>query len=151
MLLGAASGAIAGSAGAGLVSALSTLGMPKEKATVYQTRLQAGEFLVLVEVPAVKSGEFRLLLESAGGEEIHQSNLTLPRPCEGPCNSPEDLSPEIRSHLSPSAQRIFVDQYNAALDKTQDESKAEQAAWHTIHERFDEDEAGVWARDKVLS
>lgn len=44
LLLGAASGAIAGSAGAGLVSVLATLGMPEDKAAVYQTRLQAGEF-----------------------------------------------------------------------------------------------------------
>jgi hypothetical protein len=36
LLLGAASGAIAGSAGAGLVSALVAWGMPEEKATIYQ-------------------------------------------------------------------------------------------------------------------
>ncbi len=55
-LLGAASGALAGSAGAGLVSALVTLGMPEEKAAIYQTRIEAGDFLVAVEVPADKSG-----------------------------------------------------------------------------------------------
>ena len=70
-LLGAASGALAGSAGAGLVSGLVALGLPEEKAAVYQTRVEAGEFLVAVEIPADKSGEFQLLLESAGGEEIH--------------------------------------------------------------------------------
>ena len=37
VLLGAASGAIAGSVGAGLGSLLMTLGMPEEKAAIYQT------------------------------------------------------------------------------------------------------------------
>lgn len=44
VLLGAATGALAGSAGAGLVSTLATLGMPEDKATVYETRLKAGDF-----------------------------------------------------------------------------------------------------------
>ncbi|MBE9020726.1 hypothetical protein IQ272_32290, partial [Chroococcidiopsidales cyanobacterium LEGE 13417] len=44
-LLGAATGAIAGSAGAGLASALATLGMPEDKATIYQTRIEAGDFM----------------------------------------------------------------------------------------------------------
>ncbi|MDQ2098705.1 MAG: hypothetical protein QQW96_13780 [Tychonema bourrellyi B0820] len=40
-------GAITGSAGAGLVSALVALGMPEDKATIYQTRVEAGEFLAI--------------------------------------------------------------------------------------------------------
>ncbi len=44
LLLGAASGAIAGSIGAGLLSVFSASGMREDKAAVYQTRLQAGEF-----------------------------------------------------------------------------------------------------------
>jgi hypothetical protein len=44
---------IAGSAGAGLISVLITLGMPEDKATIYQTRLQAGEFFLMAEVPSV--------------------------------------------------------------------------------------------------
>jgi len=106
-LLGAASGAIAGSAGGGLASFLTTLGMSEEKAAIYQTRLQAGEFIVMAEVPADKSGEIQVLLESAGGEEIHISEKTLPRPCPGRCNGIQDLSPEVRSHLSEEAQRVF--------------------------------------------
>ena len=51
-ILGAASGALAGSADAGLDLALLSLGLPKEKAAVYETRMQAGEFLMVVEVPA---------------------------------------------------------------------------------------------------
>lgn len=151
LLLGAASGALAGGAGAGLVSVLSTLGMPEEKAAVYQTRLQAGEFLIMVEVPADKSGEYQLMLESAGGEEIHVSDTTLPRPCPGRCNGAADLSPEIRSHLSESAQKTFIERYNKVFDETEDEMKAEQAAWVTIHDRYDEDENGFWGAAKADS
>ncbi|MGH2413813.1 MAG: ChaB family protein, partial [Microcystaceae cyanobacterium] len=140
VLLGAASGAIAGSAGAGLVSVLTTLGMPEDKAAVYQTRLQAGEYLIMAEVPGDRSGEYQLLIESAGGEEIHTIEKALPRACAGTCNSPEDLSPEIRSHLSAEAQGTFVERYNTVIKETNDETKAEQAAWQTIHQQYDEDE-----------
>ncbi|WP_315787569.1 ChaB family protein [Fischerella sp. JS2] len=150
LLLGAASGAIAGSAGAGLVSVLATLGMPEDKAAVYQTRLQAGEFLVMAEVPADRSGEFQILMESAGGEEIHTMETALPRPCPGRCNSPEDLSAEVRSHLSPEAQNTFIERYNAVLDETNDQTKAEQAAWEAVHQHFDEDDNGIWSKKKVV-
>jgi cation transport regulator ChaB len=149
VLLGAASGAIAGSAGAGLVSVLTTLGMPEDQAAVYQTRLQAGEFLLLAEVPSDRIGEFQMLLESAGGEEIHVSEKILARPCPGPCNHPDDLSPEVRAHLSAEAQRVFMERYNAVLDETSDEFTAEQAAWETVRQQFDEDENGVWLKAKV--
>ncbi|NES68219.1 MAG: hypothetical protein F6K24_24765 [Okeania sp. SIO2D1] len=151
VLLGAATGALAGSAGAGLASVLTTLGMPKEKAAIYETRLKAGEFLVMAEVPADKSGEYQLLMESAGGEEIHVSDSVLPRPCPGRCNSSEDLSPEVRSHLSEDAQKVFIDRYNSVFDETEDQSKAEQAAWDKIHQDFEEDENGIWSKQKVAS
>ena len=89
-----------------MASALATLGMPQEKATIYETRVKAGEFLLMVEVPEAKTGEYQLLIESAGGEEIHINESTLPRPCPGRCNGVEDLSPEFRSHLSEEAQRV---------------------------------------------
>lgn len=149
LLLGAASGAIAGSAGAGLVSALVAWGMPEEKATIYQTRVEAGEFLVMAEVPANKSGEFQLLLESAGGEEVHTTEMTLPRACPGRCNEARDLSPEVRSHLSEEAQRTFMERYNTVFDETEDPLKAEQAAWETVHQQYEEDENGVWSKQKV--
>ena len=149
LLLGAASGAIAGSAGAGLVSALTAWGMSEDKAAVYQTRLEAGEFILMTEVPSDRLGEFQLLIESSGGEEIHTTDKTLSRPCSGPCNSPEDLAVEVRSHLSEAAQRTFMDRYNAVLDQTSDEFTAEQAAWESVHEQFDEDESGVWSKAKV--
>ncbi len=149
LLLGAASGAIAGSAGAGLVSALTAWGMPEDKAAVYQTRLQAGEFILMAEVPSDRQGEFQLLIEGSGGEEIHTTDKTLTSPCSGPCNSPDDLSPEVRSHLSEEAQRTFMDRYNVVLDQTSDEFTAEQAAWDAVHQQFDEDENGVWSKAKV--
>ncbi|MBD0343566.1 MAG: ChaB family protein [Coleofasciculus sp. Co-bin14] len=149
LLLGAASGALAGSAGAGLVSALVTLGMPEDKAAIYQTRVEAGEFLVMAEVPAERSGEFQLLVESAGGQEVHISEMTLPRACPGKCNNLTDLSPEVRSHLSEDAQNTFIERYNAEFDKTEDPTKAEQAAWEAIHQQYEEDENGVWSKQKV--
>jgi cation transport regulator ChaB len=149
LLLGAASGAIAGSAGAGLVSVLTTLGMPEDKAAIYQTRLQAGEFLLLAEIPSDRTGEFQLLLESAAGEEIHTIENILARSCAGPCNSPEDLSPEVRSHLSQEAQRTFIERYNTVLNETSDEFTAEQSAWEAVRHQFDEDENGVWSKAKV--
>lgn len=149
LLLGAASGAIAGSAGAGLVSALVAWGMPEEKATIYQTRVEAGEFLVMAEVPANKSGEYQLLLESAGGEEVHTTEMTLPRACPGRCNEARDLSPEVRSHLSEEAQTTFMERYNTIFDETEDPMKAEQAAWETVHQQYEEDDKGVWSKQKV--
>jgi cation transport regulator ChaB len=150
-LLGAASGALAGSAGAGLASVLMTLGMSEEKAAIYQTRLQAGEFIVMAEIPTAKSGEFQLLLESAGGEEIHTSDTTLHRPCAGRCNDVADLSPEVRAHLSPEAQKSFIEVYNKTFDESNDEAKAEQAAWEAIHQQYDEDENGILSKVKVTS
>lgn len=151
VLLGAATGALAGSAGAGLASALATLGMPKEKAAVYETRVKAGEFLLMAEVPSDKSGEYQLLIESAGGEEIHVNESTLPRPCAGKCNTVEDLSPEIRSHLSEEAQQDFIESYNQAFEETNDEQKAEQKAWSTVQSKYDEDENGVFSKAKTTA
>jgi cation transport regulator ChaB len=151
VLLGAATGALAGSAGAGLASALATLGMPEDKATVYETRLKAGEFLVMAEVPADCSGEYQLLIESAGGEEISLSETTLPRACSGRCSSPENLSPEVRTHLSSEAQQDFITRYNEVFDETNDSMQAEQAAWESIKDKYDEDENGVWSKTKVTA
>jgi cation transport regulator ChaB len=148
-LLGAASGAIAGAAGAGLVSALIAVGMPEEKAAIYQTRVEAGDFLLAVEVPADKTGEIQLLLESAGGEEVHTSETTLPRKRSGQLENPSDLSPEVRSHLSEDAQRTFIANYNQALTESGDESKAEHHAWDVVSEQFEQDEHGYWSKGKA--
>jgi cation transport regulator ChaB len=148
-LLGAATGAIAGSAGAGLASALATLGMPEDKATIYQTRIEAGDFMVGVEVPANKSGEIQLLLESAGGEEVHINETPLPRKQTGQIEDPSKLSPEIRSHLSEDAQRLFIANYNSELAQSGDESKAEHHAWDIVCEQFEQDENGIWSKSKM--
>ncbi len=151
VLLGAATGALAGGAGAGLVSVLATLGMPEDKAAIYETRLKAGEFLLMVEVPVAKSGEYQLLIEGAGGEEVHVIERTLPRPCLGPCNGPEDLSPEVRTHLSQEAQKTFVERYNTVYEETNDSLKAEEAAWEAIYEEYEEDDNGIWSKAKVTA
>lgn len=149
VLLGAATGALAGSAGAGLASALVTLGMPEDKAAVYETRVKAGDFLVMAEVPSDRAGEYQLLMESAGGEEIHVSDQPLSRACSGRCSDAESLSPEVRAHLSPEAQQTFIERYNSVYDETNDEMQAEQGAWETIHQQYEEDEQGVWSKTKV--
>ncbi|MGB3510773.1 MAG: ChaB family protein [Microcoleaceae cyanobacterium] len=128
---------------------LTTLGMPEDKAAIYEIRLKTGEFQVMAEVPADKSGEYQLLMESAGGEEVHVSEQILPRACAGRCNSPDDLSPEVRSHLSENARESFIDRYNFVLGETEDQLKAEQAAWEKIYQEFEEDENGVWSKQKV--
>ncbi|NEP18046.1 MAG: hypothetical protein F6J97_14260 [Leptolyngbya sp. SIO4C1] len=151
VLLGAATGALAGSAGGGLASVLTTLGMPEDKAAIYQTRLQAGDFVLMAEVPADKAGEYQLLVEGEGGEEVHVTEKALPRPCPGRCSGAEDLSPEIRTHLSDEAQATFIERYNQVFDQTEDEMRAEQAAWQAIHEQYDEDENGVWSKAKVAT
>ncbi|RMF27892.1 MAG: hypothetical protein D6756_01170 [Cyanobacteria bacterium J083] len=151
VLLGAATGAIAGSAGAGLASALVTLGMPEDKAAVYETRLKAGEFLLMVEVPADKVTECQQLIQSEGGEEVHINEATLPHPCPGLCNSVEDLSPEIRSHLSPAAQEDFIKKYNEVFKQTNDQIKAEEQAWLAIKEKYDEDKNGVFSQVKLTT
>jgi cation transport regulator ChaB len=149
ILLGATSGALAGSAGAGLASVLVSIGLPEEKAAIYQTRLQAGEFVLMAEVPADCSGEFQLLMESAGGQEIHTVDQPLARACDGLCEGVASLSPEVRNHLSETAQQDFVEKYNEVYRQQEDSTEAEKAAWQTIYERYDEDENGVWSKQKV--
>lgn len=151
LLLGATSGALAGSAGAGLASVLVAIGLPEEKAAIYQTRIQAGEFVLMVEVPSDRSGEIQLLIESAGGQEIHTVEQSLPKACVGLCEGVEGLSPEVRNHLSENAQKDFVEKYNEVYREQKDSIEAEKAAWMIIHERYDEDENGVWAKQKVAA
>jgi cation transport regulator ChaB len=146
-LLGATSGGIIGSAGAGLVAALVSLGMPKDKATIYQTRIKAGEFLLVAEVPAVHSDKIQDLFKAAGGEEITACpEMRIPRQASGNLNSTEDLSPEIRSHLSEPAQQEFLTAYNLEFDKSEDENQALNKAWAVIEEKFERDDRGNWSR-----
>ncbi|NJN23404.1 MAG: hypothetical protein HC810_02055 [Acaryochloridaceae cyanobacterium RL_2_7] len=82
-----------------------------------------------------QTGEYQLLLESQGWEDIHIIKSTLPRPCPGHCRDIQELSPEIKNHLSKSAQHVFIQKYNEIYDQTEDTLKAEQAAWAEIHEQ----------------
>jgi cation transport regulator ChaB len=146
-LLGATTGAITGSAGAGLVAVLVSIGMPKDKATIYQTRIKAGEFLLVAEVLVAESGKIQNLFKAAGGEEITACpEMRIPRQPSGHLNSAEDLSPEIRSHLSEAAQQEFLTAYNLEFDKSEHENQALSKAWETIEEKFERDDDGNWAR-----
>ncbi|RMF21856.1 MAG: hypothetical protein D6756_11665 [Cyanobacteria bacterium J083] len=148
-LLGAASGAIAGSVGAGLASALMTLGMPEDKAAIYQTRVEAGEFLVVVEVPAEKAGEIFLLLQNAGGEEVATTDMKIPHQPEGKLSGKEELSPEIKADLSEKAQETFVKEYNNSLAESNDETKAMVKAWSKVESEFEPDEQGKLSKAKT--
>ena len=90
-----------------------------------------------------------MLLESAGGEEIHTNETPLPRKRSGQMESLSDLSPETRSHLSEDAQRLFIANYNQALAESADEAKADHHAWDIVHQQFEQDENGVWSKSKM--
>ena len=148
-LLGAASGALAGSAGAGLGSALISLGLPKEKAAVYETRLQAGEFLIVVEVPSETTEQVSQLLQEAGAEAIHTSEMKIPRQPSGELESKEHLSPELKADMSEHAQDTFIKEYNNSLKETDEEHKAAVKAWEKIEEKYDRDDKGVLSQPKA--
>jgi cation transport regulator ChaB len=61
------------------------------------------------------------------------------------------LFPLLVSHLSEDAQKTFIERYNAEYDKTEDPTKAEHAAWEAIHQQYEEDENGVWSKQKVTA
>ncbi|MCS7293226.1 MAG: ChaB family protein [Gloeomargarita sp. SKYBB_i_bin120] len=147
-LLGATTGAIYGALGAGLGSALISLGMPQDKAAIYQTRVQAGEFLLVVEVPAEKSGEIFLLLQSAGGEEVAITDMQIPKEGEGKLASKDQIAPEIKGDLSEEAQQTFVEAYNQALDEHPEPQNALIKAWERIKHLFDRDERGIFSKRK---
>ncbi|MCJ2544609.1 ChaB family protein [Thermostichus vulcanus] len=146
-LLGATGGALYGALGAGLGSALISLGMPQDKAAIYQTRVQAGEFLLVVQVPEEKSGETYLLLQSAGGEELSITDLNLPSEPEGSL-TPETLSPDIRSDLSEEAQQTFVEAYNQSRQESEDHGNALLKAWAKVKSLFDRDDRGIFSKRK---
>ncbi|XFA72057.1 ChaB family protein [Thermosynechococcaceae cyanobacterium Okahandja] len=122
--------------------------MPQDKAAIYQTRLQAGEFLLVVEVPAEKTGEIFLLLQAAGGEEVAITDMQIPRQPEGELTSKEQISPEMRASLSDEAQSTFVEAYNQTLSKSNDKTNALLNAWKRIKSLFDRDETGTYSNRK---
>ncbi|MCL6434465.1 MAG: ChaB family protein [Leptolyngbyaceae cyanobacterium HOT.MB2.61] len=148
-LLGATSGALYGALGAGLGSVLISLGMPQDKAAIYQTRVQAGEFLLVVEVPEEKSGETFLLLQSAGGEEVAITDMQLPREPEGELTGSDQISPEIKADLSEEAQQTFVETYNQSLSESPEKTNALKTAWERIKQLFDRDDKGIFSKRKA--
>ncbi|MEM7553078.1 MAG: ChaB family protein [Cyanobacteria bacterium P01_A01_bin.84] len=48
-------------------------------------------------------------------------------------------------------QRTFIERYNRILDETDEDNKAEQAVWETVHQQYEEDENGIWSKVKVTS
>ncbi len=151
VLLGATNESILDNPGGGFAAVLTGLGMTKEQAIVYETRLQAGEYVLMVEVGNDWVEPYQLLLSGLGGENIHISETALPHASAGRCNSSADLSPEVGKHLSPEAQDVFIQSYNAAMVEPGDEMKAEQAAWKTISKFFAENENGVWSKVEVAT
>ncbi|BAU44008.1 ChaB family protein [Thermoleptolyngbya oregonensis NK1-22] len=148
-LLGATSGALYGALGAGLGSALMSLGMPQDKAAIYQTRVQAGEFLLVVEVPDEKSGETFLLLQSAGGEEVAITEMQIPQESDGEMTGSDQISPEIRADLSTEAQQTFLETYNQTLSESSEKSNALMKAWERIKQLFERDDKGIFSKRKA--
>ncbi|MEN9222952.1 MAG: ChaB family protein, partial [Thermostichus sp. BF3_bins_97] len=146
-LLGATGGALYGALGAGLGSALISLGMPQDKAAIYQTRVQAGEFLLVVQVPEEKSGETYLLLQSAGGEELSINDLNLPKDPEGSL-TPDTISPDIRSDLSEEAQHTWVEAYTLNRQDNHDHNNALLKAWEKVKQFFERDDKGIFSKRK---
>lgn len=63
-----------------------------------------------------------------------------------------DVDQAIRRLIERNVPRDhIIERYNAVLDETGDEMRAEQAAWVVIHEQYDEDDNGVWSREKVTA
>jgi cation transport regulator ChaB len=145
-LLGATSGALYGAIGAGLGSVLISLGMAQERAAIYQTRVQVGEFLIVAEVPADRSGEIFLLLQSAGGEEVAITDMQIPRGAEGKLAGVEEIPPDIKSGMSEEAQQQFVESYNQAFEKSPENALME--AWKKVKQLFDRDDQGIFSKRK---
>jgi hypothetical protein len=148
-LLGATSGALYGALGAGLGSVLISLGMPQDKAAIYQTRVQAGEFLLVVEVPEEKSGEIFLLLQSAGGEEVATTDMQIPHEPEGKLTGSDQLSPEMKADLSEEAQQAFVETYNQSLNESPEKANALMKAWERIKQLFERDDKGIFSKRRA--
>lgn len=74
-LAGLIAGAISGAGMGALVSGLIALGMDREKALKYQTRLQAGEFLVTVVGTREEIERARQILQNSGQLDVEQFQM----------------------------------------------------------------------------
>ncbi|OKH16882.1 hypothetical protein NIES208_11800 [[Limnothrix rosea] IAM M-220] len=151
-LLGATSGAIAGSAGAGIVSALASLGLPKEKAAIYETKIKEGGLMITAEVDSEMSADVEQLFREQGGDEILSCNdFLITRFDTGRVSSTSDLPESVKSRLSPEAQERFVEVFNQTYASENSENAAAYRAWMTIEDEFDQNDKGVWAIAKAPS
>lgn len=148
-LLGITEGALFGALGAGLGSALISLGMPKDKAAIYQTRLQAGEFLLVAEVEANAAESIVSLLEESSGEEVAATDMVIPKQPDGELSSHEDISPEIKANLSEDAQKTFAEAHNESIKSDEPNENAIHRAWDKVKESFDRDEQGKYSQKKA--
>jgi hypothetical protein len=69
-LAGLLAGAVGGAGIGALVSSLIAMGIPKEEAIKYQARLEAGEFLVVVNGTPQEVESARQILQSTSGTEV---------------------------------------------------------------------------------
>ncbi|MBV5257654.1 hypothetical protein FLX56_04355 [Synechococcus moorigangaii CMS01] len=148
-LLGATSGAIAGSAGAGIVSALVSLGLPKEKAAIYETKLKAGGLMLTAETSQGMAADLETLFAEKGGTEILScKDFLLSRFDTGPVNAPHELPESVRSRLSDAAQATFINVYNQVYAEQQNQHIAAYRAWMQVEQTYAQDANGIWAEPK---
>lgn len=145
-LLGMSADRLRNSAGAaGLATALIALGMPKEMAAIYETRIRAGEFLLAVEVPVERAAAAEATLREAGGDDLLSCSAAIAPPVKrGLMRSGDDIPPDLRAYLSEPAREAFVGSYNRALSRTDDATFAMTRAWEWVEERFERNAEGVW-------
>ncbi len=150
-LLGATSGAIAGGAGVGLISALVSLGMPKEKAAIYETKIKAGGLMLTAETNQGTARELESLFQAEGGTDILScKDFLISRFDTGRVNSTEDLPESVRSRLSDAAQETFVEVYNQVYKEKQNQHVAAYRAWMRVEDEYKQNSQGIWAKPKTL-
>lgn len=125
-----------------------SLGMPQDKAAIYQTRIQAGEFLLVAEVAPKMANEVASLFESAGGEEIATTDMAIPKEKEGEIACHHEISPEMKGDMSEDAQKDYMTHYNESMKDSGNHKNSAQKAWDKVKETFDRDEKGVYANRK---
>lgn len=66
-----ASGVVAGAVAGGLIGALMRLGVPREKAEVYEQRIREGGILLTVPASGSGEGEVKEIMKDHGATDIH--------------------------------------------------------------------------------
>jgi cation transport regulator ChaB len=151
-LLGATSGAIAGGAGVGIISALVSLGMPKEKAAIYETKIKAGGLMLTAETNQGMAAKLETLFREQGGTDILScKDFLLSRFDTGPVNSIHDLPDSVRSRLSSEAQETFVKVYNQVYAEQQNQHVAAYRAWMRVEDEYQQNDQGIWTEPKALA